>query len=208
MTNDDELDAPSDAGPDPAIKKLLVENLALREAVSEIILAWSSIEGELALILRNVIGDGPGDVASAIYFAPASSEVRIRIVDAAFTERIKPTPHGANIVDQWARFLKILSRLKDTRNAVGHGSIVTIARYGKNHARLTAPIFDFRRISPALARRQLPGLSSNDIRQSVKRMGKAGEILTLFIQIVDPHVLNNEPILLEKLAQVIELLEK
>ena len=185
------------------VKRMIAETQALRDAVSEMILAWSAIESQFSLVLRNVLNDDSGAYAFAIYYAPSGSEVRIKIVDAAFDTLAGAFPaHYERITSVWERMLDRVYDVKLTRNAVAHGAISTFFRFGKNHVRLMPQIFDWRRIAPAVANEQVPGLASNDIKQSIAKIRAMTEVLTQFIVMSSALRAGDETTSLKILAQL------
>jgi hypothetical protein len=171
--------------PDPEmVAKLQAEHKALQEGILEITAAWAAIETDMAGLLRDILADPTGDVAFAIYFSPASSEVRFRIVDAGYCGLMGETRLKASdferLIAPWRVFMDKLNRAKELRNAVAHGTIGTIGAYGKTHVRLVPPIFNFRRIFPSVQKRQLAGLSGHDITTGAKNMWSISEKAALF----------------------------
>ena len=156
--------------------RLAAEHASLREALATITLEWSHVENKFAAVLQRVLNDPephgmPGLLASAIYFAPTGAEVRINIVDAAFLTLAEMSAHHERIIHAWQHVIAHATKTRRVRNAVAHGMIITVnSPSRKNHIRLTAPMADFRRIGGAIAKNQLPGLSSHDIMQSAQQM--------------------------------------
>lgn len=189
------------------IERLHAETKALREAITNITLTWSVVESAMALVLARTIHDQPGAFAFPIYFAPNNTETRFRIVDAAFLTLASASPHEAIILCHWRQLLVLLNRVKGVRNQISHGAITTIGVNNKNHVRLTAAMFDVDRIVPALRRRQLPGMSSNDIEQSIQKMGALRDIIDRFSAVAQAIHQADEPTLLQKLAEIGEHLK-
>jgi hypothetical protein len=185
-----------------SVTKLAQEHLALREAISQIVLAWSNIENDFMLVLQGVLNDPTGAIASAIYFAPASAEVRMKIVDRALDAHIEGSQYYERISRAWQHTLHAANRVKKTRNTVSHGQLVTVGWNGKNHIRLTAPLFNFRPFAAAHSKRQLPGLSSNDIRKSASKMAEVGQAVVLFVKVADAIHEKSDTRLIEILTEI------
>jgi hypothetical protein len=184
--------------------QLAAENASLREALATITLEWSHVENKFAQVLRDVLASDPrGLFASAVYFAPAGAEVRINIVDAAFLTLAEMSPHHERVIHAWQHVIARATKVRRTRNAVAHGMITTVnSPSGKNHIRLTAPMFDFRRLGAAMAKDQLPGLSSHDILQSATQMVELGKRLNQCAAVASALRSGDEPTLLGILAQL------
>ena len=167
--------------------KLRAQTNEIHEGIVQVTMAWSYIESSMAMLLAKVLKDAEGEIASAIYFSPGSSEVRFKIVDYAFRElcgRSKTEPETFEIlIAPWQVVLKQLKRLKGVRNKVAHGQVSSVARFGKNHVRLTPPFFHFAPMVDAHRARQLPGLSGNDIKQSAAKMWALAQTIDLFLPI-------------------------
>jgi hypothetical protein len=188
--------------------RLAAEHASLREALATITLQWSHVENKFAEVLQNVLGSPeprgmPGLLASAIYFAPTGAEVRINIVDAAFLTLAEMSPYHERIIHAWQHVIDRATKTRRVRNTVAHGMITTVGRgSGRNHIRLTAPMLDFRRIGGAIAKNQLPGLSSHDIMQSAQKMVDLYNALNQCSEIASALRAGNATTLLEILAQL------
>ena len=150
----------------------------------------------LARLLGAILNDPSNAMASAIYFAPSNTETRIAIVSAALRMKLGGLPHFSEIESAWTRFINSLNRRKQVRNKVAHGAIVTIAMKGKNHVRLTAPMFDFFRNYPR-AKGQIPGLSGHDIDAAAKEVFALVKQLDIWSQIA----VTGDATLLEKFGE-------
>jgi len=124
---------------------------------------WAELENALALLLGKIIHDPSNSLASAIYFAPSNTETRMGIVTAALKVNLSPSPHFTEILKRWKTLQNRFGRKKNIRNQIAHGQIITIRFNGKNHIRLTSPLFDFSRHSDSLKKGQKPGLGPSEI---------------------------------------------
>ena len=154
-------------------KEQRLEFRRLREAILELLHTWADIETHFSVLLGEILGDVPRAplLASAIYFAPSGIDARFRIVDGALTVAIRELDARDHVAALWARLLVSLNRSKNVRNAVAHGQISLIIgnRKRRSQARLLPPAGDIFRLDEKIQRRQLPGLSSNDLRQSARK---------------------------------------
>jgi hypothetical protein len=139
---------------------------------------WANVENRFATLLHNVIKDSSGEIAFAIFFAPSSMEIRFKIGDSALKASLEGQDHS-DFLCLWARLYNSIQQSKDIRNAVAHGAIGSYSSNNRNHIRLLPPIFDFGRLLPKIRKRQLPGYSSNDIRQSKEKMKRMLKMLDL-----------------------------
>src|SRR5262249_39243966 len=170
------MDDFDDADVDQETKKIAAEHRAIREAMLSLMFTWAGLENTLSIFLGKIIRDPSNALASAIYFTPPNTETRLNIISSVLKMAIGGSPHyEAAIAPAWTRFTKSFGRRKSVRNQVAHGHITTANVSGKNYARLTSPLFDFARIGGPLSQGNLPGLSSNDIRQSAAAIAKLSD---------------------------------
>jgi hypothetical protein len=187
------------------LAKMAADTKAIREGIVQITLAWAAVEGSMSLLLREVLGDASGEIAFAIYYSPASAEVRFKIVDAAFCElmgqsELKPAEFRV-LMEPWMTLYGRLNNLKEFRNATAHGSISTFARFEKNYVRLMPPIFDFRRIVPSVRNRQIPGLSAHDVTVGATAIWEIIPKIGLFFPIARARRERDDATLQKTLAQ-------
>jgi hypothetical protein len=157
---------------------------ALRNAIAELIITWSHLESGLSCLLAKILQDPTVAFASAIYFSPASADVRIKIVDSALDVLAQQTDSYDQIMDCWRRTLSRINRAKAVRNTVAHGVIGFSATKTRWHVRLTAPPFDFKRNAPSSRNGQLSGMSTNDLTQATKSLKETADEVGLIIMIV------------------------
>jgi hypothetical protein len=184
-------------------KKIAAEYQAIREAMLDLMFSWAGLENTLSILLGKIIRDPSNNLASAIYFAPSNTETRLNIIGSVLKMAIGGSPHyETKIAPAWKRFTNSFGGRKSVRNQVAHGQITTMGVKGKNHARLTSPLFDFGRIGGPLSRGNLAGLSSNDIRQSAVAIRKLTDEVDNWMKIVDAIYAGNEKALLDTLAKL------
>jgi hypothetical protein len=169
------------------LARLKAQSEEIHEGIVEITMAWSALESSMALLLRHILNDEDGGISSAIYFSPGSSDVRFKLVDAAFCElcgKAKVDEEGYKLlIAPWAELMSLIGGVKGVRNKVAHGQIGTVFRFGRNHVRLTAPGFNFAPFVEAHRKRQLPGMSGQDIKQSAAKMWRIIKLIDLFLPI-------------------------
>lgn len=132
------------------IQQLQSEWEQMRLAVSDVTIAWSSLENGLAMLLSKLIkghGDFDHDIAFGIYFAPRSADGRIGILEAAYEYSVLQTSLDDDRLKAcFAKAIEKLHKLKKKRNEIIHGNIVSeetpIKGGVKRGIRLTGPLFD------------------------------------------------------------------
>jgi hypothetical protein len=169
----------------PEFRAMAAEHKAIMDRVALVTFSWANVENSMVMLLRAIIRDEAGGLASAIFFAPSNLETRFSIVDRALREVCYQRPPASPIVASWGTWLNTLNRLKGTRNKIAHGHISTVAMGGKQHVRLTAPIFDFERSRTAHRSRQVPGLSSSDIQSHLDAVSRVLDVLTKFQKAIE-----------------------
>lgn len=134
------------------------------------------------------------------FYTPSNTETRISLVDnlVAYRCELRKFPPPANEIDDglsalWGKIKGKIDRLKNTRNAIVHGTIVSGGSATKNFVKL-APAFGdtLRFYGSAVSHGNIPGLGSNEIKihsQAVwranDRVHKLTEVFRLRMQL--PH---------------------
>lgn len=188
------------------LSRLARETYDLREGITNITLAWANIENAAVMLLASIFREQSAALSSAVYFSMTGLDARLNAIDAAFRTLIAGHRFEPQISEGWNTFTNRMKRMKTTRNKVAHGQIVTVFHHGKNHARLSSPVFDFRRAAAAHAKRQLPGLSASDLRGAIEGASKAVDLIWVFDAMIDPIYQNDVPALQQKLAELAMLL--
>jgi hypothetical protein len=154
-------------------RKLKEETDELVRSVGNVTLAWAHLDTSLAELLASIIGDRSHNhaLAAAIYFAPGSLDVRLKVVDQAINAVMHDQPASDMTLPLWSGIHNRIKRQKDVRNAVAHGMI---ARRGPV-TRPTGPRLVAPQKSPKF-RKQLTdktfGMSSADLKRHVTAVGK------------------------------------
>ncbi len=150
-------------------KHIIAEHDAIRAGIADVTLAWGALETELAYLLSAVLKADP-ELGGAIYFSPASAEVRVGIVDAALKQIVARHAVQAALLPKWASIINTMKHLRKTRNKVAHGTISHFHPGGESasYARLVDPMLkDDMALAKAMSKRQKPGMGSNELKESV-----------------------------------------
>jgi hypothetical protein len=187
-----------------ADRAAIEEQDAIRRGVADLTFAWASVENAMVMLLAELLRYpsgyvGSGHLASAIYFTPASIEVRTKLVESAVKCRVRLAcanlTSGAQIeahmLEEWGLVMTRLTRLRKTRNKVAHGEMTVFGGTANapGYARLTAPMLkmdDDR--EEALLKGQKPGLGSNELKTSTTAVILAVEQIRNFwplVQLLD-----------------------
>jgi hypothetical protein len=129
----------------------------------------------MAAILQELLEGSWTYAAPLIYFAPASTETRVAIVDATFKNVRWPSDLRDRAIYQWRKFLNRLARTRNSRNKVIHGEVVnTTNRNGHGtRQRLTPATGDLARFVPMIRSGQPLGMSAHDVQSvadNIKRL--------------------------------------
>lgn len=181
--------------------KLEIETAALRDVIAKLTIAWSYMESTLSLLLKGMLRDESGLYASAIYYSPASADVRIKIVDSTIQVFARASKEHARIMGCWRHTSARINRAKAVRNTVAHSVIGYSPTKTRWHTRLSPAPYDFRRNAPATPR-QLPGMSTNDIKQAILAMDETAGELNGFLIIIDAVAERNDRTLRETLLEL------
>lgn len=149
------------------IEREIAEDRARMDAaILAVVREFAALENDMSTILQELLEGSWTYAAPLIYFAPASTETRIAIVDATFKNVRWPSDLGERALHQWGRFLNRLSRTRKSRNKVVHGQVVNTAN-GNGHGtrqRLTPAIGDLARFMPMIHSGKPLGMSAHDVQ--------------------------------------------
>ncbi|NIX75546.1 hypothetical protein [Microvirga terricola] len=149
-------------------EKVNKEHEEIRDGMLATFMVWSDLENALCALFYALLNQRNSHVAHAIYFAIASLDGRLKVVDVAFARTAKEQPNLRPLVPFWKTTLGAISRLKEARNSIAHGAPITVVVNNRPHARLASPFLDVQRFEERMDKRQLPGLSANDLRGTAK----------------------------------------
>jgi hypothetical protein len=160
------------------------DEIEIRQAVADVTLAWAGIESAFGMLLSRIIGRQPTDLAMAILFSAVNLEPKIKLLDDAFKSLLAVLPRADEITPLWDALVSNIKGQKKIRNTVAHGAVVHQGYAGKDHVRITPPMF-----SPQYEAKKTPkgpqGLSVADLRASLVAVNGLHERLGLFIQLLD-----------------------
>jgi hypothetical protein len=186
-------------------KRALAEQEAIRLGVADVTFAWAYVENYMVMLLAEILGHKTRDLASAIYFSPASLEVRIKIVDNALRRLLVNSAVAGPLLAKWTPLMNKLGQLRKTRNHVAHGQLAVFgANEGRpSFARLTAPIFAmYDEISRGYIAGQKPGMGSNELKTASRAVDRACKRILEFTEYVRLfHDAESHATLLRKLAE-------
>jgi hypothetical protein len=166
------------------------EQAQMRAAILDVHHQFAWFECGFAWLLRNALRAAHPDAASHIYFSPAATETRIRIVDSVLRLTVAGHRYGDRFLVQWDRIMNRAARIRKTRNEIIHGQIVEVRLPASktSKVRLVAVLADTERtIRQQENPKQYPGMSPNDVRQnaeSMKDLSRDGLLAQQFIDAV------------------------
>jgi len=135
-------------------------------AILAVVREFAALENDMATILQELLEGSWTYAAPLIYFAPASTEIRVAIVDATFKNVRWPSDLRDSAFHQWKQFLNRLSHTRKSRNKVIHGEVVNTTN-GNGHGtrqRLTPATGDLSRFVPMLRSGKPLGMSAHDVQ--------------------------------------------
>jgi hypothetical protein len=170
------------------------QHRAMREAIAKAAMNWSSVEDSLAKLLGYLLDPNTANqsytnkdmVGFVIYFKPNNTETRIGIVDAVVRFFIGTGRNNTErqwLLKCWLRIYSKINKIKERRNAIMHGSVITEATgkedTARNHVRLTHSLHDLNRW---LASRdgQLAGMSPHDVDAVAENFAKWANLINRF----------------------------
>lgn len=167
------------------------EREAIRTAVADVIFGWADLELSLTHLLSRIVSDDNDlNLASAILFSPTGLDARISIAANAFRTfcegRLgRQTARYEDPIELWDRLMNKLKSQKNIRNIVAHGQITFAVpnNSNKTFVRLTAPILDFSRNQRDWQKQQLPGLSAQNLQQSIRIVETLSRQIELFAEL-------------------------
>lgn len=135
---------------------------------------WSELELALSGLLYEVLHlpNKGSRLANVIYFSPTSLGARTTLVNNAVLQLIEEDEKGlGNLLPLWTEVIKRMRPERETRNAVAHGSPITLHIRGKKYVRWTSPPFDHIRIGRPISEGGIPGVSADQMSRSVQQLG-------------------------------------
>jgi hypothetical protein len=148
------------------MQEIAEDSAKMDAAILAVVREFAALENDMAAILQELLDGSWTYAAPLIYFAPASTETRVAIVDATFKNVRWPSDLRDRALYQWRKFLNRLAQTRNSRNKVIHGEVVnTTNRNGHGtRQRLTPATGDLARFVPMILSRQPLGMSAHDVQ--------------------------------------------
>jgi hypothetical protein len=153
--------------PEQRAEQTFKEQESLYREIGNVTNIWSTLEGNLCgLFSLLAFGDPLRFVAGVIFFTPSNTVTRINMVDNLIAYFFAD---DHEVALEWQRVKSKLDRLKNTRNAIVHGSVVSAGSATQSGSRLTPNFADTLRIARLTVQKgQLCGLSPNELKNHAK----------------------------------------
>jgi hypothetical protein len=145
------------------------EKRTLGEFILIFLSTWSNLENTCSRFFYDIVNSAPQEsqVAYAIYHTAPGFEGQISILGAALKQLIVENPDLDPLTKEWSKAQAVLRKIKETRNAVAHGSVLPFQHKGQTYVRLTAPWFDVRKNAGALRNHSIPGIDSATLEERI-----------------------------------------
>jgi hypothetical protein len=152
-------------------ERLKREHEEIKKAVDHFNAIFAGLEIALSALLYATLNIRKSQVAYAIYYSPTSFDARATLVDNALTQIISESDElkESELLSLWQCVHANIAPARRLRNALAHGSQITLSIRGKQHARFAPLAFDVIRLGRPMAKRQIPGLTANDISAGAKK---------------------------------------
>jgi hypothetical protein len=156
-------------------REIAEDSAKMDAAILAVVREFAALENDMAAILQELLEGSWTYAAPLIYYAPASTETRVAVVNATLTNVRWPSELRDRALDQWGNFLKRLARTRKSRNKVVHGEVVNTAnRNGHGtRKRLTPATGDLAQFVPMIRSGQPLGMSAHDVQSiadNIKRL--------------------------------------
>ena len=142
----------------------------LRSYMVSFSISWSELEMALGNLLSEILNIPHSRIAHAVYYTPPAFDTRVKIIDSTIYQIIKENNDLSELTKLWEKLFKKINEIREKRNLIAHGSPCTFLINGKQHLRFAPPAFDIVRIHPKKDKRQLPGLSVDDMKRAVIKL--------------------------------------
>jgi hypothetical protein len=206
---------------DPRLAEMLRRNRneydAIINGIGLVTRAWATVEDGLFGLFRTLGGFSEADryVAGVIFYTPSNTETRVSFVDKLVSYRFelnKVVGVDPRLSEIWTKVKGKIDALKNTRNAIVHGTISHSSRGADlydQRPRLTPAQGDWLRFLPPILAGRHPGLGSNELKvheQAVWRLNdrvrKLNEVFALGLKAQTGHDPEVRRTLLELLSQL------
>lgn len=98
------------------------DKLNMMAAVGYALTKWGGVEDSMALIFAGAIGSDRPHICATVFFAVASIEARLKMLDAAMTARFA-ADHVS--LSKWVHLKNRIGRRRKRRNELAHGQVIS-----------------------------------------------------------------------------------
>jgi hypothetical protein len=163
---------PEDPRTKEMLRRIRADHEAIISGIGLVTRVWATLESslyQLFMVLGRFAGPSPGpDIAGVIFFTPNNTETRIELVNKLVTYHCQMHSIGElddRLTALWDTKIKgKIDTLKNTRNAIVHGAIISSYRSGDQKVRLSPTFGDILRLYPFYKRQVHPGLGPSDLK--------------------------------------------
>lgn len=143
------------------------ETRELQALILKFLKEWAELEIAFSALFHAIVNPNQqgSKVPYAIYYALGGFDARIGVVNSAMAQLIEENKPLKALEDAWKKIIVEAKSVKNVRNQVAHGSILTIVTKGRQITRLTAPAFDVNNIWRKLAKGPEVGLSVKQLTE-------------------------------------------
>jgi hypothetical protein len=214
-----EMTEPEEPKRKEMLRRLQLQHDEIISGVGLVTRAWATLESglfELFRLLARLSTPSPGpEIAGVIFYTPTNTETRISLVDNLIAYHCQMMRIGElddRLVDLWSKKVKgKINNLKNTRNSIVHGTIVTSSKGGMDQRMRLSPTFgETLRFLPFARAHEHPGIGPNELRvhekavwRVIERTQKLTQAFALRMQVrFGPHQGGEVQELLELLTRL------
>jgi hypothetical protein len=134
--------------------------------------AFAELENALGALLYTALNIHPKSsrLAYAAYFSPTGFDARVSLVGNVILTFSEENSGLDKLGDKWKELHKNLDAARRLRNAIAHGTAQRFIINNKTYVRLASPAFDVIRVWRDVAKRQIPGLTADELSKAVRRV--------------------------------------
>jgi hypothetical protein len=149
----------------PVSKYLEAERSLLKREIEIFQSDFSRLEHALSTLLHATLRATTSKVPLAVYYSITGFDGRATMVENALIELISEEKRLAPLAKEtrWPLISKRLRKIRILRNAIAHGSLENLYIGNRPHVRWIPPASDVIRVSRIIAKRQIPGLTAEDV---------------------------------------------
>jgi hypothetical protein len=160
---------------------------------------FTELETAMSALMYALINKPDSQIAYAIYYSPTSFEARATLVENSLVQLSSENVKLVSLIKTWESARDYLQKVRRLRNGIAHGAPLTVVINAKQYARLAAPAFDIIRIGRPIAKRQVPGITHQDIEQGVQHVLRLREVVESVNRLVSSFH-DGDPALQDKFA--------